>query len=189
MRIISGFLKGRRFNPPKSFKARPTTDIARESLFNILINRREFSELKVLDLFGGTGSISYEFASRGCEDITTVELNYNHYNFIKKTAKDFNLCSFIRVVKADCFKFVAKTTETFDLVFADPPFDLKQFDTIPYHFFQYTLLKENGMFILEHSDKKSFVNHPNFIEVKKYGKVHFSFFENKSQTLNSFVNY
>ncbi len=177
MRIISGSLKGRRFSPPKSFKARPTTDIARESLFNILINRFDISELKVLDLFGGTGSISLEFASRGCEDITTVELNYNHYAFIKNTVKDFDLNESIKVVKADAFKFIQKVDTTFDLVFADPPFDLPKFDSIPDHFFQYSLLKEDGVFILEHSDKKSFEDHPNFLEVKKYGKVHFSFFK------------
>ncbi|MCU4165022.1 RsmD family RNA methyltransferase [Carboxylicivirga caseinilyticus] len=176
MRIISGFLKGRRFSPPKSFKARPTTDIARESLFNILVNRVNFEELKVLDLFAGTGSISYEFASRGCEDITTIELNYNHYIFIKKTIQELEIDQFIRILKADAFKYLQKTSEKFDLVFADPPFDLKNFDTIPDHFFKQHLLKEDGIFILEHSDKKTFESHPYFKEVKKYGKVHFSFF-------------
>lgn len=177
MRVISGFLKGRRFSPPKSFKARPTTDIARESLFNILTNRIEFEGLKILDLFGGTGSISIEFVSRGCEDVTTVELNYNHFTFIKKTINDFEIIPFIKVIKADAFKYIQKTSETYDLVFADPPFDLKQFDFIPDQFFKKNILKKEGVFILEHSDKKSFENHPNFIEVKKYGKVHFSFFK------------
>nr|WP_321452358.1 16S rRNA (guanine(966)-N(2))-methyltransferase RsmD [uncultured Carboxylicivirga sp.] len=176
MRIISGFLKGRRFSPPKSFKARPTTDIARESLFNVLNNRIDFEDLKVLDLFGGTGSISYEFASRGCENITTVELNYNHLAFIKKTISEFELDKYIRPIKADAFKFMQRSSEKYDLIFADPPFDLKQFDTIPDHFFQQDLLNEDGLFILEHSDKKSFESHPNFVELKKYGKVHFSFF-------------
>nr|WP_321410815.1 RsmD family RNA methyltransferase [uncultured Carboxylicivirga sp.] len=176
MRIISGFLKGRRFSPPKSFKARPTTDIARESLFNILVNRVNFEGLKVLDLFAGTGSISYEFASRGCEDITTVELNYNHYNFIRKTSQKLEIDRFIKPLKADAFKYLQKSSEKFDLVFADPPFDLKDFETIPDLFFKQHLLKEDAIFILEHSDKKSFESHPHFKEVKKYGKVHFSFF-------------
>ncbi|MCU4156895.1 RsmD family RNA methyltransferase [Carboxylicivirga sp. A043] len=176
MRIISGLLKGRRFSPPKSFSARPTTDIARESLFNVLNNRVDFEDLSVLDLFGGTGSISYEFASRGCEAITTVELNYKHFSFIKSMIKEFQLDNSISVIKADVFKYLKKCSFKYDLVFADPPFDLKDFETIPDRFFENNLLKEDGVFILEHSDKKSFDNHPRFSEVKKYGKVHFSFF-------------
>jgi 16S rRNA (guanine(966)-N(2))-methyltransferase RsmD len=176
MRIISGKLKGRRFSPPKSFSARPTTDIARESLFNVLNNRMDFEELKVLDLFGGTGSISYEFASRGCIDITTVELNYKHYSYIKSMLKEFELNDEIKPIKADVFKYLQKCVFKYDLVFADPPFDLKDFDSIPDRFFENSLLAEGGVFILEHSDKKSFEKHPHFAEVKKYGKVHFSFF-------------
>ncbi|MBS2210849.1 16S rRNA (guanine(966)-N(2))-methyltransferase RsmD [Carboxylicivirga mesophila] len=179
MRIISGTLKGRRFSPPKSFSARPTTDIARESLFNVLNNRIDFEDLSVLDLFGGTGSISYEFASRGCPNITTVELNYKHFSFIKSMLKEFELSDTIKVIKADVFKYIQKDSMTYDLVFADPPFDLKNFDEIPDLFFENKLLKEDGVFILEHSDKKSFVDHPYFTEVKKYGKVHFSFFSVK----------
>ena len=179
MRIISGSLKGRRFSPPKSFSARPTTDIARESLFNVLNNRIDFEDLKVLDLFAGTGSISYEFASRGCEDITTVELNFKHFGFIKSMLKEFDLNDHIRLIKADAFKYIKKCTEQYNLVFADPPFDLKDFETIPDQFFNHDLLAEDGVFILEHSDKKSFEAHPRFSEVKKYGKVHFSFFTAK----------
>ncbi|MCG8582421.1 MAG: RsmD family RNA methyltransferase [Bacteroidales bacterium] len=179
MRIISGSLKGRRFSPPKSFSARPTTDIARESLFNVLNNRIDFEELSVLDLFGGTGSISYEFASRGCEEITTVELNFKHFSFIKSMVKEFDLDQVINVIKADVFKFLKKCSFKYDLVFADPPFDLKEFETIPDRFFQNSLLKDEGVFILEHSDKMNFEDHPNFSEVKKYGKVHFSFFTDK----------
>ncbi len=176
MRIISGSLKGRRFSPPKSFSARPTTDIARESLFNVLNNRVDFDDLTVLDLFGGTGSLSYEFASRGCDDITTVELNYKHFSFIKSMVKEFELDQAIQVIKADVFRYIKKCAAKYDLVFADPPFDLKDFESIPDRFFENDLLKEDGVFILEHSDKKSFEDHPRFIEVKKYGKVHFSFF-------------
>ncbi len=176
MRIISGRLKGRRFSPPKSFSARPTTDIARESLFNVLNNRIDFESLRVLDLFGGTGSISYEFASRGCDDVTTVELNYKHFSFIKSMLKEFELQDEIKPIKADVFKFIQKCGFKYDLVFADPPFDLRDFESIPDRFFENSLLNEDGVFILEHSDKKSFEKHPNFVEVKKYGKVHFSFF-------------
>jgi len=179
MRIISGTLKGRRFSPPKSFSARPTTDIARESLFNVLNNRLDFLELKALDLFGGTGSISYELASRGCENITTVELNYKHYSFIKSMIKEFALESQINVLKGDVFKFISRCHDKFDMVFADPPFDLPIIENIPDLFFEQDLLNEEGFFIMEHSDKKSFESHPNFTELRKYGKVHFSFFEKK----------
>lgn len=179
MRIISGSLKGRRFSPPKSFSARPTTDIARESLFNVLTNRVDFTELKVLDLFGGTGSISYELASRGCSDVTTVELNYKHFSFIKSMVKEFAFERQIKVIKGDVFKYLQKSKEQYDMVFADPPFDLRDFESIPDQFFAQDLLLEDGFFVLEHSDKKSFESHPNFTELRKYGKVHFSFFEKK----------
>jgi 16S rRNA (guanine(966)-N(2))-methyltransferase RsmD len=177
MRVVSGSLKGRRFSPPKSFKARPTTDIAKESLFNILSNRFCFDDLRILDLFSGTGSLSYEFASRGCENITSVELNYRHYSFIKNTIKDFELASQIKAIKADVFKFVKKCDEQFDLIFADPPFDLANFDSVADAVLENNILTSDGIFILEHSDKKSFESHPRFIEIKKYGKVHFSFFK------------
>jgi len=176
MRIVSGSLKGRRFSPPKSFSARPTTDIARESLFNILNNRVDFDELTVLDLFSGTGSISYEFASRGALDVSAVEFNYKHFSYIKSMVKEFELEKEITVIKADAFKYMQKCSYKYDLVFADPPFDLKNFETIPDHFFAQDLLKEDGIFILEHSDKINFDEHPRFQERKKYGKVHFTFF-------------
>lgn len=179
MRIISGTLKGRRFSPPKSFSARPTTDVARESLFNVLNNRLDFSDLKALDLFGGTGSISYELASRGCADVTTIELNYKHYSFIKSMIKEFALERQMNVLKGDVFKFISRCHDKFDMVFADPPFDLPIIESIPDLFFEQDLLTEDGFFIMEHSDKKSFESHPNFTELRKYGKVHFSFFEKK----------
>ncbi|TRX70942.1 16S rRNA (guanine(966)-N(2))-methyltransferase RsmD [Carboxylicivirga sp. M1479] len=182
MRIISGYLKGRRFSPPKSFKARPTTDIARESLFNVLNNRVDFEDLKVLDLFAGTGSISYEFASRGCTDVTTVEMNYKHYSYIKSMLAELELEDDIQLFKADAFKYMQKSSVQYDLVFADPPFDLKNFDSIPDQFFKNSLLKDDGIFILEHSDKMSFEKHSHFSELKKYGKVHFSFFKPQQLT-------
>jgi 16S rRNA (guanine(966)-N(2))-methyltransferase RsmD len=177
MRIVSGFLKGRRFDPPASFKARPTTDFAKENLFNVLNNRVDFESLKVLDLFGGTGSISYEFASRGCTNITCVEMNGLNFGFIKKSVEQLGLRKEIQVVKGDVFKFCAKSSETFDLIFADPPYDLKTAPQLPDLIMGGTLLKADGLFIMEHSDKVSYAHHPCFKEVRDYGKVNFSFFE------------
>lgn len=176
MRIVSGYLKGRRFSPPSSFKARPTTDYAKENLFNILNNRIDFESLDVLDLFSGTGSISFEFASRGCKNITSVELNYRHFSFIKKCIEELKINQVIHPIKGDSFKFIEKSTDAFDLIFSDAPFDLTKADNLPDLIFQSDLLKPNGLYIMEHSDKKSFDNHPNFIEKRKNGKVHFSFF-------------
>ncbi|TAJ15706.1 16S rRNA (guanine(966)-N(2))-methyltransferase RsmD [Marinilabiliaceae bacterium JC017] len=177
MRIVSGQLKGIRFSPPKSFSARPTTDFAKENLFNVLGNRIDFEDQKVLDLFGGTGSISYEFASRGCQHITCIEKNFKHYKFISDTVKKLKLDTQIRPFKYCSFKYLEKCDETFDIIFADPPFDLKTLDNLPDLVFSRPILSENGFFILEHSDKKSFSNHPHFFEVRKYGKVHFSLFK------------
>ncbi|MCL3780459.1 16S rRNA (guanine(966)-N(2))-methyltransferase RsmD [Prolixibacteraceae bacterium JC049] len=178
MRIVGGSLKGRIFRPGKSFKARPTTDIAKEALFNILQNRYDLSELKVLDLFSGTGSISFEFASRGCTNITSVEMNFNHYKFIKETSKALEL-DFMRILKFDAFKFATKTDQKYDLIFADPPFDLKTFKNVPTVVMESDILNEDGIFILEHPKEFDFSKHPNFVEVRKYGKVNFTFFEKK----------
>ncbi len=176
MRIISGTHKGRRFLPPSTFKARPTTDLAKEALFNVLINRLDLDTLKVLDLFSGTGSISYEFASRGCESITSVEMNYSHWQFIKKTSQEFGFDQAIIPLKADVFKFIKTTGGIYDLIFADPPFDLINFETIPDLIFEKSCLAADGLLIIEHSDRISFANHPHFKELREYGKVNFSFF-------------
>lgn len=177
MRIVSGSLKGRRFSPPKSFKARPTTDFAKENLFNVLNNTVDFTALKVLDLFGGTGSISYEFCSRGSKDVTCVELSYNHFKFIKKTAEELDLDSQLRIIKGDAFKFVEKTHEKFDLIFADPPYDLKSADQIPDLILEHKLLSQDGLLIFEHSGRITFNHHANFIENRENGKVIFTFFK------------
>ncbi len=177
MRIVSGSLKGRRFSPPKSFKARPTTDFAKENLFNVLNNQIDFGDIKVLDLFGGTGSISYEFASRGVKDITCVELNYSHFRFIKKTIEELDLTNSIKAIKGDAFKFIEKTPKKFDLIFADPPYDLKNSENIPQNILQNKLLNTNGILIFEHSGTYNFNNHPNFIENRENGKVIFTFFK------------
>lgn len=178
MRIISGKFRKKAIFPPKNFKARPTTDVAKESLFNILENDYNFDSLKILDLFGGTGSISYEFASRGCNDITCVEINNNHYNFIKKTIHELDIQNEIHVTKANVFNYLPKCPHKFDLIFADPPYDLPKIESLPELVFNNNLLLPNSILIIEHSDKTQFSGTPNFIRQKTYGSVNFSFFEN-----------
>lgn len=178
MRIVSGRLKGRRFSPPSSFKARPTTDLAKENLFNVLANHYDFEGMRILDLFAGTGSISFEFASRNCENITTVELNYTHYMFIKKCIAELELSNAINLIKADAFRFIKNCQpNSFDLIFADPPFDLKKASELPDLIFSQQILKPQGVFIMEHSNKETFSEHDHFKQVRDYGKVNFSFFE------------
>ena len=176
MRIVGGKYRGRVFRPNKKFKARPTTDIAKEGLFNILENRYVFSNKNVLDLFSGTGSMGYEFISRGCEKATLVEHNFNHYRFILDVVDSLKIDN-IKVFKADVFKFVQKTPETFHIIFADPPFDLPRFDEIPDAIMNADIMADEGVFILEHPKEFEFTHHPNFKEIRNYGKVNFSFFE------------
>ena len=176
MRIIGGKYKGRIVKPGKNFRARPTTDLAREGLFNILTNRIDFEELEILDLFSGTGSISFEFASRGCKNITLVENDPMHLKFIVKAIKELDI-SGIEPIKADVFRFIKKTGQKFDLIFADPPYELKELQNIPSHVFDSEILKPGGQLILEHPKSYSFSNHRNFTELRRYGSVHFSFFK------------
>ncbi len=176
MRIVGGKYRGRLFNPGKSFKARPTTDMAKESLFNILQNQLDFDELKVLDLFSGTGSISFEFASRGCTDITSVEMNFQHHRFITEVVEKLGEKS-IKAIKANAFQYAAKTDQSFDLIFADPPYDHKQFAEVPDLILTREILKPDGLFILEHPKNFSFADRKEFVEVRNYGSVHFSFFK------------
>ncbi|MBN2349792.1 MAG: RsmD family RNA methyltransferase [Bacteroidales bacterium] len=175
MRIISGQYKGKRIPVPKNFHARPTTDFAKENLFNILANYVDFENLTVLDLFSGTGSISFEFASRGATRVDTIELNYRTFLFIRKIVKELGFHA-IRIIHADVFKYLKKCKKTYDLIFADPPYDNKNIPLLPDLIFDYTLLKEEGLFILEHSGNYSFEKHQHFFELRKYGSVHFSFF-------------
>lgn len=175
MRIVSGKYKGRIINPPKNFRARPTTDFAKENLFNILNNHLDFSALSVLDLFSGTGSIAYEFASRGSQYVVSIEKNFKHQAFIKKTIDDFGFTQ-IKTIKTDAFRYIKTCNEQFDLVFADPPYDLKELESIPDFIFEQEILKENGWLILEHGDKTDFSKHENFKEQRKYGGVNFSIF-------------
>jgi 16S rRNA (guanine(966)-N(2))-methyltransferase RsmD len=174
MRIIGGALKGRNI-PPAHLLARPTTDFAKEGLFNILTNEYDFDTISVLDLFGGSGSISFEFASRGCKSITCVEMNPLHTSFIKKTALQLKLNA-IRVVHHNVFDFITICTQTYDLIFADPPFHLHNLETLPNKIRSAGLLNSNGIFILEHPSSFDFTPTDGFRRMRKYGSVHFSFF-------------
>lgn len=179
MRVVSGTLRGRRFDPPESFDARPTTDFAKENLFNVLCNIVDFEELTVLDLFGGSGSISYEFASRGCTDITCVEKSPLHQRFIAKTAEAFGISDKLKVIRGDALKYVSTASKKYDLIFADPPYSMPEVDTMPDLVMGRNLLNEDGFFILEHSGAGRFNSHPNFWQTRAYGKVNFTFFKAK----------
>ncbi len=174
MRIVSGINKGRQIIPPKDLKARPTTDFAKESLFNILNNKIDFENISVLDVFSGTGSISYEFASRGAKSVTSVEINFKHVSFIRSEAKKLNMN--IKVVQANAFYYLKKTKINFDVIFCDPPYDVEGIEQIPEIVFNNNLLVQDGILILEHSKNYNFSENPNFKDVRQYGSVHFSFF-------------
>lgn len=177
MRIVGGIHRGRQFHPGKAFKARPTTDRAKEGLFNILNNRFDFKSLKILDLFAGTGSISFEFFSRGCQNITTIEFDFKHHQFIKSIIKELGATKEIRAIKGNTFKYCEQTPDKFDLIFADPPYDHPKFTEVPELIFANDLLNEKGLFILEHSKYYDFSDYPQLKETRNYGSVHFSFFQ------------
>ena len=176
MRIIGGILHGKNIVPPSRLKARPTTDFAKENLFNILANRVDFKTLHVLDLFAGTGSISFEFASRGCERVDCVEMEPLHHAFIRQTAQQFGLPQ-IHAIRYNVFNFFHICNARYNLIFADPPYELKGLDTIPDSIFFHKLLQHDGIFILEHPQKYDFKTHPHFKQRRDYGSVCFSFFE------------
>ena len=175
MRIIGGRLKGKTIYPPMGYKARPTTDFAREGLFNILDNEYEFEDLKVLDLFGGTGAVSYEFASRGAARVYCVEMSRENAAFIKREAARLGLPE-VTAVHANVFDFLPICREKFDIVFADPPYALDGIDGIPDKVLGAGILHPGGYFILEHGGEHSFTSHPRFVKERTYGRVHFSFF-------------
>lgn len=177
MRIISGTYKGRSIKPPKNLPVRPTTDQAKESLFNILNNLIDFSDVRVLDLFSGTGSISYEFYSRGSEDITCVEQNFRCASFIKQTVEQLKM-SGIKVVQANVFSYLINSSK-YDIIFADPPYDIGRYEELITSIIQNNLLTEDGILIVEHPREISISHFPGFTQVRNYGKVHFSFFENQ----------
>lgn len=176
MRIIGGKLRGKTICPPNGYKARPTTDFAKEGLFNILNNEYEMEGLQVLDLFGGTGSISFEFASRGASMVYCVEMLPLHANFIKSQAQQFGLKN-VTVVRHNVFDFLEICHEKFDIVFADPPYAIEGLDGIPDKVFAREIIHHGGYLILEHPDEYEFSSHPYFVKERKYGNVHFSFFE------------
>ena len=176
MRIIGGKLKGKVILPPAGYQARPTTDFAKEGLFNILDNEYEFEDLKVLDLFGGTGSIAFEFASRGAARVYCVEMARENASFIKTEAQRLGLDN-VTMVRDNVFDFLSICRERFDLVFADPPYALEGLERLPDLVFAADSLYPERYFILEHGDEHSFVNHPRFVKERHYGRVHFSFFE------------
>lgn len=178
MRIISGKYKARRIQVPANIKARPTTDFAKEGLFNLLNNRIDFEGIEMLDLFAGTGGIGLEFISRNCKSVTSVDINATQTTFIHKNCSELGIKNML-IHKADVFRFINNTSQKFDFIFADPPYDLKSLATIPDLIFERRLLKEDGIFVLEHSAKNDFSEHPNFAEHRHYGNVNFSFFENK----------
>jgi 16S rRNA (guanine(966)-N(2))-methyltransferase RsmD len=175
LRIISGTHKGKYIPVPKHFRARPTTDFAKEALFNILANYFDFTELAVLDLFSGTGSIGYEFASRGARKVDMVEVNPRYAGFIKTNAEKMGFEK-IEVYRQDVFHTLYDLGSTYDIVFADPPYYLEELDTIPDKVFEAGILEQDGWFILEHGKNHSFNNHKNYKELRKYGSVHFSIF-------------
>ena len=177
MRIISGKNRGKRIIAPAKLPVRPTTDVAKEALFNILNNYYHFSEVSVLDLFAGTGNISYEFAARGAEEITAIDENYNCVKFIKKTAAELKFP--IQTIKSDVFKFLEKASLKANIVFADPPYDFEkeQFEKIATLVFEGDFLAEEGMLIIEHSKHTDLSHLDQFVESRKYGSSVFSFFE------------
>lgn len=176
MRIIGGKLKGRSITPPENYKARPTTDFAKEGLFNILDNEYEFEDLQVLDLFGGTGSISFEFASRGAAAVHCIEMNADNARFIKNQARSLGLDEVVTVVHHNVFDFLPLCKKRFDIIFADPPYALEGLSEIPDKIMNAGLLHPDCYFILEHPADYSFQEHPRFFKERKYGNVHFSFF-------------
>lgn len=178
MRIIAGSLKGRRLNPPASLPVRPTTDMARESLFNILNNYVDYEECTVMDLFSGTGAMSLEFISRGVRECTSVDINAQCTEFIKSSAKQFNVSN-LHVVRSDVFDLLKRAYKKFDIVFADPPYALENLASIPDLIFEHNLLADDGIFILEHPREYSFEEHPHFWQHRNYGKVNFTFFAMK----------
>jgi 16S rRNA (guanine(966)-N(2))-methyltransferase RsmD len=176
MRIIGGEHGGRKINPPGNMPhTRPTTDIAKEGLFNVLQHKLDFTSLKTLDLFGGTGSISYELASRGAKELTVVEKDPAMYEFIKKTAAALQLIHF-EVIKMDVFRFIAQTAQRYDFIFAGPPYALTTIDDLPRLIFEKRLLHSGGWFVLEHTPRNDYKHFPFYRSERNYGTTVFTTF-------------
>jgi 16S rRNA (guanine966-N2)-methyltransferase len=180
LRIVSGKLKGIRFTAPKSFPSRPTTDFAKEALFNILHHEFELDEITVLDLCSGTGSISLEFASRGAQRVASVDIHGKSLAFLAELTKKHDLPQ-IQTYKQDILHFLQQTGETFDIIFADPPFASTFYQEIPRMVFERNLLNPNGLLIVEHGRENSFEDWPQFLYMRNYGGVQFSFFGLENQ--------
>ena len=176
MRIITGIYKGRHFDIPRTFKARPTTDFAKENIFNVLTGYLDFEGATALDLFSGTGSISLELVSRGCSRVVSVEADRDHHRFISDCMNklDTQVCLPLR---GDVFRFLKSCRQQFDFIFADPPYALKELATIPNLIFDKQLLKPDGIFVFEHGKDHDFAAHPHFVEHRAYGSVNFSIFK------------
>ncbi|MDR3217626.1 MAG: RsmD family RNA methyltransferase [Dysgonamonadaceae bacterium] len=178
MRIISGKYKSRRFDVPKSFKARPTTDFAKENLFNVIGNLIDLEDIVALDLFSGTGSISFELLSRGCKEVICIEKDAAHYTFIKKVKAELKADN-LYPLKTDVFKYLESGLQTFDFIFADPPYALKNLSLIPELVLSKALLNPEGIFVMEHPKEYDFSQLPGFIQKRVYGAVNFSIFRKK----------
>lgn len=176
MRIITGKYKGRHFDIPRTFKARPTTDFAKENIFNVLNGYVDFDGASALDLFAGTGSISLEMLSRGCAPVISVEGDRDNSAFISQCMKKIGTTDNI-LIRGDVFRFLKKCHETFDFIFADPPYALDNLATIPSLIFEHELLKPDGVFVLEHGKNYDFSEEPHFVEHRSYGSVNFSLFK------------
>lgn len=178
MRIISGKLRGRRFTlPAGKWPVRPTTDFAKEGLFNVLVHQFDLEKLSILELFGGTGNFSFEFISRGCMNVTYVDNFYPCVKFVKETAAQWKVEDQIKAIRMDAFAFVKKATTSYDLVVADPPYNHPFISQLPQMVKQSGLVKKGGWFILEHNQNNQFDHHENCFMVKNYGKTFFSYFQ------------
>ena len=175
MRIITGQYKGRHFDIPRTFKARPTTDFAKENIFNVLNGYIDFDGSAALDLFAGTGSISLEMLSRGCAPVVSVEADRDHAAFIAQCMKKIGTTDNV-LIRGDVFRFLKKCHEQFDFIFADPPYALENLATLPSLVLGNDLLKPDGIFVLEHGKDYDFSNEPRFLEHRSYGSVNFSLF-------------
>ena len=179
MRIIGGELGGRKIAPPSRMPhTRPTTDIAKEGLFNIIQNNLDIGSLKTLDLFGGTGSITYELASRGARELVTVEKDFSMHEFIRKTSAALGLRN-VTVVRSDAFRFIDQCAEKFDFIFAGPPYALSSIDELPTRIFQKGLLNSGGWFVLEHTPRNNYQTFPGYSTQRNYGTTIFSIFINR----------
>ena len=176
MRIISGIYRGRRLSPPKNITARPTTDFAKESLFNLLNNRMDFEGIDVLDLFAGTGGIGIECVSRGAREVTAVEIAHVQQNWIISCCKQLGIRN-LSVIRGDAFKFLSACRMKYDLIFADPPYALEQLPVLPDLILEKEILKEGGWLVIEHGKDTNFTAHLRHVETRTYGSVHFSFFQ------------